>query len=384
MKIVQITTDNRDHFKEHHLDKPWFGTAPEALLQGFALLPEHEVHVVSCTRKAMRSPEKLADNIWFHSVCISKWGMMRSLYAEAVLALRSKIKEINPDIVHGQGTERECALAAVFSGYPNVITIHGNMNAIRRLGGHGAPIYFFLASHLENLALRRTDGVVCITRYTLELVQAKTRRTWVLPNAVDSRYFQVSPASHLNSPLRLICVGTICPRKNQLALLKVLSQLRPAHSIQIRFLGQVNGQTDYGGRFLETVTRLEWAEHGGFVGRDELAQELAQADGLILPSLEDNCPMVILEAQAAGVPVAASHVGGVPDLIEDGQTGVLFHPQDSDHMRSSLEAWIRTRELRQRTAEKARIQAQQRFHPKAIAEKHVEIYREVLSGKAKA
>src|SRR5437868_4415040 len=103
MKVVQITTDNRVHFKEYARPKPYFGTAPEALLQGFALLPDQvEVHVISTSRTPMVAPPQLAPNIFFHQPLLPSWGMGRSLFLGSILAVRKLIKEIRPDIVHGQ------------------------------------------------------------------------------------------------------------------------------------------------------------------------------------------------------------------------------------------------------------------------------------------
>ena len=150
MVIVQLTSDNRESFREYHKPIPWFGTAPDALLQGFAALPQDaEVHVVSCIQQPVSSPAKLADNIWFHSLHVPKLGWMRTGYQGCVRAVRRKLKELRPDIVHGQGTERDCAISAVFSGFPNVLTVHGNMNAIARL--HHSPIgtFHWLAARFE-------------------------------------------------------------------------------------------------------------------------------------------------------------------------------------------------------------------------------------------
>src|SRR5205085_8384414 len=114
MVIVQVTTDNREPFREYQKSVPWFGTAPEALLQGFAQLSEVKVHVIGCTQKPMAaSPEKLADNIWFHSLHVPKMGWLRTGYQGCIRAVRRKVRALQPDIVHGQGTERECSLSAV-------------------------------------------------------------------------------------------------------------------------------------------------------------------------------------------------------------------------------------------------------------------------------
>src|SRR5471030_3182490 len=87
MKIAILTTDNREPYRQYDKPAPWFGTAPEALLQGFAQLPEIEVHVVSCTQQPMvSSPGKLADNVFFHSLHVPKIGWQRTLYQGCVRA----------------------------------------------------------------------------------------------------------------------------------------------------------------------------------------------------------------------------------------------------------------------------------------------------------
>src|SRR5580658_7833354 len=115
MRIVILTTDNREPHKDYDNPAPYFGTAPAALLQGLAMVPEAEVHVVSCIRRPVKSPEKLAPNIHFHSLVVPKIGWMKTLFQGCVRASRRKIQEIQPDIVHGQGTEADCSLSAIFS-----------------------------------------------------------------------------------------------------------------------------------------------------------------------------------------------------------------------------------------------------------------------------
>jgi glycosyltransferase involved in cell wall biosynthesis len=87
----------------------------------------------------------------------------------------------------------------------------------------------------------------------------------------------------------------------------------------------------------------------------------------------------VLEAMAAGVPVLAAKVGGLPDLIEDGKTGVFCDPLDAASLSSGVEKLLNDQNLAAKVAEAARAQARERFHPSIIAKRHVEIYREVLS-----
>src|ERR1019366_7450700 len=194
MRIALLTTDNRTMFKDFGTPAPYFGTAPEALMRGFALTPETEVHVVSCVREKVQSPPKLAPNIFFHSLHVPKIGWMRTGYQGCIRATRKKLKEIQPDIVHGQGTERDCAISAVFSGFPNVVTIHGNMAALARQFRERAGSFVWLAGKLETFTLKRTDGVLCNSAFTEGEVRPRARRTWHVPNALREIFFAPRPA----------------------------------------------------------------------------------------------------------------------------------------------------------------------------------------------
>ena len=208
MKIAILTTDSREHFRDYNRAAPCFGTAPEALLQGFAAIGGAEIHVVSCTQQPVRSPEKIADNIWYHNLHVPKIGWLRTGYQGCIRATRKKLREIRPDIVHGQGTERDCALSAVLSGFPNVLTIHGNMRLVAKIERARPFSFWWIASWLETFAVPRSQGVVCITNYTRDAMAGLAKKTWVVPNAVDGSFFDVQPEPGPGAPV-ILCVGAI-------------------------------------------------------------------------------------------------------------------------------------------------------------------------------
>jgi glycosyltransferase involved in cell wall biosynthesis len=325
----------------------------------------------------MKSPEKLADNTWFHSLYVPKTGWMRTSYQGCIRSIRRRLKVIRPDIVHGQGTERECAIAAVFSKFPNVLTIHGNMRLIAEINQAKPFSFFWLAAQLEKIALARTRGVVCITQYTRDAVKDLAPRTWILPNAVDQSFFDVKPEP--DDSRTVLCVGAVCYRKNQNPFIRALDALAPAGRFKVVFLGQAVKEDPYAAEFLELVAARPWCEFAGFAGREQLKARLKHASLLALPSLEDNCPMAVLEAMAAGVPVLAAKVGGVPDLIEEGKTGLFCNPLDPASMRDGIARMLEHPAEVRALAGPARQQARERFHPRVIARRHVEIYREVLT-----
>jgi glycosyltransferase involved in cell wall biosynthesis len=88
--------------------------------------------------------------------------------------------------------------------------------------------------------------------------------------------------------------------------------------------------------------------------------------------------MVVIEAMAAGVPVLASKVGGVPDLIEPETTGLFCDPLKPDSFAAGVDRLLDENGLRQRLAVAAKIVARSRFHPEVIARRHVAIYLEIL------
>jgi len=378
VRTALLTTDSREHFGDYANPNPYFGTAPAALLQGFAQLPEIEVHVVSCVQHPVKSPAKIAPNIFFHGLLVPKLGWLRTGYQGCIRAVRSKLREIRPELVHGQGTERDCAISAVLSGFPNVLTIHGNMRLIAKMQNARPFTFAWLAARLEGFTLPRTRGVVCISRYTQAAVKALARQTWVVPNAVDASFFDVQPAPTPDAPPIILCVGVVCRRKNQNAFIRALDPFAAQKTITVVFLGQTD-DGDYSKEFFELVKTRPWCRHVPFAGRDQVKEYFKAARLLALPTLEDNCPMVVLEAMAAGVPVLASRVGGVPDLIESDRTGVFCDPRQPESFPTGVARLLDDREFSRRLTAEARRQAGERFHPLAIARRHLEIYREVLN-----
>jgi glycosyltransferase involved in cell wall biosynthesis len=377
LRIAMLVPDNRDEFRQYERPEPVFGPAPEALLMGLATLPEVEVHIVACTQRPLAAPERIAPNVFYHSLVVPKIGWLRTGYQGCLRAIRRKLRELQPDLVHGQGTERYCALSAVLSGHPNVITIHGNMRNIARINRARPFSFLWWSACLERLTLPRAGGVVCITRHTQQLVRDLARRTWVLPNAVDAGFFTLE-----RQPEKLpvvLCVANICHHKNQNFLIRSLDPLARELQFTLRFLGKLDQADPYSREFQTLIHDRAWCQHAGFVDRERLQQELARAALVVLPSLEENCPMAVLEAAAAGVPVAAARVGGVPDLVDEGRTGELFDPQNSAEIFAVVRRLLTSPREASKLAETAKRESVRRFHPHEVALKHVAIYRELLA-----
>lgn len=382
MKVALITTDNREFFRKYDLTAPWMSPPIAALLEGFQspeLSSDLQVHVVSCTRQPMCSPEKLGPNIFFHSLHVPKIGWMRTLYQGCIRAVRKKLREIQPNLVHGQGTEMDCAMEAVFSGLPNVVTIHGNMAELARLTPPRIGSFPWLAARLENFALKRTAGVFCNSDYTERLVKPRTRRTWRVPNALQEQYFSPAANPAHSAKCTLVNIGLVSPRKRQLEMLDVATNLsREGLQFELVFVGQANPNNPYAVEFLKRIEPLERAGCARYVGTKalgDLIQLLDASHALVHFPFEEAFGLVVAEALARNLKFFGAQVGGVMDITTDVPGAELFALDDWGGLTAAIGRWIRAGFPRPPGAAQT---MRNRYHPTVVARRHLEIYREVL------
>jgi glycosyltransferase involved in cell wall biosynthesis len=117
-----------------------------------------------------------------------------------------------------------------------------------------------------------------------------------------------------------------------------------------------------------------------FIGhRDDLPQLLASADMVAIPSLAEGLPLMLVESMAAGRPIVASRVGGLADVLANGETGLLVPPADPTALAEALIAVVESPELATRLGERARLIAEQEFSLDKMIEYTKEVYLCVLS-----
>jgi glycosyltransferase involved in cell wall biosynthesis len=378
MKIAILANDNRNERRRYSDSNPDFGPAPAALLEGLALMPDCEVHVVSCLRQPAHSPVKLYDNIFFHSLVVRKWGWMGGAYLGCITALRRKLMEIKPDLVHGQGSERYCAVAAVYSGYPNVVTIHGNMRKVAQVN-HARPFSFlWLAARLEAWTLPRTMGVLCNSAHTQQQVQPLARVTWMVPNALRKGFFSTLRGAPESPPL-LLNIGVISMLKAQNALLELASRLHRRNAkFRIQFVGPLDESTPYGAEFRSRINQLQnegYASHDPQKSEGELVELMHRAAALIHFPMEESFGLVVAEALARNLKLFAARVGGIVDIAAGVDGAELFDPDDAAGLEDAIFRWLSAGSPKIRDGAES---IRQRYHPEVIARRHLDIYQQVL------
>ena len=379
MKIAILTTDNR--YRNPRAPFPCFGAAPEALLQGFEMFPELEVHVISCVREPLSSPEKLRQNIFFHGLHVPKVGWMSTAYQGCIRAARKKIHEIRPHIVHGQGTELDSALSAVFCGFPNVITIHGNMAELARLVRARIGSFGWLAAHFEDFALKKTGGVFCNSAYTENLVQPRARKTWRVANPIRKDFFLTAVPETQPAKCILVNVGVVCERKRQLELLEVARKIhQKGLKLELQFIGVANSENAYASKFLDEFRKAETAGYARYLGCKSTADLIRcfdEASGLVHFPNEEAFGLVVAEGLSRNLKFFGTRVGGVIDITDGVPGAELFALDDWAGLEEAISRWISEGAPKKPMGTATLME--RRYAPKQIALRHVEIYREVLN-----
>jgi glycosyltransferase involved in cell wall biosynthesis len=117
--------------------------------------------------------------------------------------------------------------------------------------------------------------------------------------------------------------------------------------------------------------------------RNDVCNLMSAADVFVLPSLSEGCPVVVLEASACGVPVIATGVGGVPDLVDNGNTGIVVKPRSVAELSQAILQMMGNPDLRSEMGRKGRERIEQRFTWDTTCSKLEEFYSELIERKNK-
>jgi glycosyltransferase involved in cell wall biosynthesis len=201
----------------------------------------------------------------------------------------------------------------------------------------------------------RVDAVVGVSRFTLERHLAcgyfeQVRERLVIYNALPGRVAAGSRHQGAERPLRLGYVGQLVPTKG---IGQLVTQMRGWASSQCELLVAGKGAAAY-----ERALREEAPPNVRFLGFVDPDDVYASIDVLVVPSLwEEPLGMIVLEAYMHGIPVIAARRGGLPEIVEDGQTGRIYEPLEPHTLRDAIEGLVRDRgqlaRMRARVLEKA-------------------------------
>lgn len=266
-------------------------------------------------------------------------------------------------------------------GLPLVTTVHG----WTWTGGLNRMMAY---EWLDGLSLTRMDRVILVNQAMKEHPRLRNRpglALEVVPNGISAPgQAPVAAADPCGLRIAQFCrqgytvgaVGRLSQEKGFDLLLEALGLLA-ADGIELRLvlLGE-GGERGALERKAEALGLKERVLMPGYL-RDA-ASYLPLFAQFVMPSLTEGLPMVLLEAMQAGVPIVATRVGGIPDVLQDGAGGLLVEPGSPQALKRAMAEAMTDREAAERRVRSALTRVRDQFSSRAMAEKYSDIYRSVL------
>src|SRR5690606_14324138 len=239
----------------------------------------------------------------------------------------------------------------------------------------------------RTLALFTTRLIACTAQVADKLHDQDgidAARIVTLANGVDlQRFADVTPVDiereldASGSAPWLAVLGRLEPVKGQADLLECLALLREQG---VGFRCVLIGDGPEREALVEEVAQLQLADRVFFAGfRDKVPAWLAAIDVLVMPSRWEGLPMALLEAMALGKPVVAHEVGGIPDVVRDGQEGLLVPPHHPQKMMQALEKLLGDAVLREQMGSRALARVRANYSAEALARAYEKLYRDAMT-----
>ena len=290
----------------------------------------HEVHVITWQDNGLPK-ESLEEGFHVHRIRAPRLKFVgRSLYVLKELLL---IKHLNPVIVHAQGITRglACTLAKRMFKIPYIVW------------GRGSDVYlpWSFKGLISKFVLRDADALIALTEHMkkkmCELIGYDRSDIFVIPNGVDLNLFNSCVKRFTQPPLKveryekaIVYVGRLEPIKGVKYLIEAIKILRERGVRDLKLL--IVGEGTEKKSLKELVRKWDLENCVVFMGQvphHKIPSLLASTAIFVLPSLSEGFSNGILEAMAVGLPVIATKVAGLPEIVRNGESGFLVEPCNS-------------------------------------------------------
>lgn len=288
-----------------------------------------------------------------------------------IKALRRIIIDEKVDVVHARSRVPAwiAYLAARKTDAEFVTTCHGyySQNVMSRIMGWGK--FVIVISDV-------------IGRHMMDHFGVHPRSIRLIHRSVDLEKFKFRTRAQGRSDVVVSIVGRITPLKGHTYFLQAMAKvIRTMPFVRVRVIGGAPpAKQDYKESLVLLTRRLGIAENVEFMGnRSDIPQLLNETDILVLSTVTPEAfGRVLIEAQASGVPVVATKVGGVLEIVEHEKTGLLVLPADPDGMAAAVMRLINDRKLGDAMAAEARRVVETKYTLQEMAEKTVAVYNEAV------
>lgn len=295
-------------------------------------------------------------------------------FAEAGLVARAMQTESLAHL-HNHFSNSSCSVAMLASelgGFPFSFTMHG-------------PAEFFEPKYWRlDQKIRRAKFVCCISHFCRSqgMIFAppdKWDRMHVVHCGVDAASYE--PVRHEGRGNRLLFVGRLAPVKGVPVLLESLAILRREHPDVVLTLAGDGPDRQFLERRAAELGLQQHARFLGYQSQSQVRRLLRETDVFVSSSFAEGVPVVLMEAMAAGVPVVATRIAGVPELVDDGVCGWLVPPGDPGALADKIDMLLADAHARTRFALAGRQKVEQEFDLAAESQRLCQILTDALEGR---
>ncbi|HEY8205274.1 MAG TPA: N-acetyl-alpha-D-glucosaminyl L-malate synthase BshA [Pyrinomonadaceae bacterium] len=343
----------------------------------------HTVHFISSSLPTRLT--QLNERVRFHEVEMMSYPLFE--HQPYTLALATKMATVaeneNLDLLHVHYAIPH-SISAILAR--ESIKSHRRLPVITTL--HGTDITLVGADRsylpITKYALEQSDGVTAISNY---LKQATIEhfafdRIEVIPNFVCPDEYKPKIDCELREALSpdgapvLVHVSNFRPVKRPVDCIEILARVLRKTKARLVMVGDGSERTNC----LHRAKCLSISDHCIFVGKQpNIVDYLCASDILLLPSEQESFGLAALEAMAVQVPVIASRVGGLPEVVDDGENGFLSSVGDVDKMAEDAARLLMDAKLRKEFGRRARASAIERYSTHKIIPKYIEFYERILA-----
>ncbi len=266
---------------------------------------------------------------------------------------------------------------------PLVIRLHGSAYAFRKHSGEPVGAGERWDRRLQLRALRSAAAVTAPSGYQAAEVAREMgwprRRIQVVPNPLDPGILAAAesePAVGTDAPI-VLYAGRLAKVKGVEPLLRAVKEVR-SHAPDARFVlagpWQMDSKPASLGIEMSAETNADGVSWTGQASRERLIALYRRASVFVMPSYFESFGIAVIEAMAFGLPVVATTAGGLPELVRDGETGILVPPGDPHALSEALLHLLRDRPLAHRMGQAGRRWVLERFTPDTVARTMLCVY----------
>ncbi len=346
------------------------------LAQGISKIgKEHKVTVICFTGLISENKEYFYQGVrYIYLKSESKIYNFLTFYSKEYKKVRSLLNQIKPDIIHAQGRQIE-ALYALYSKYLTVLTSHGEIR--NELLSYKVNLRFLrslLLEYLVNKKMKWAIGVSpsCVADLKRFLPQDKV---FLIDNAIDFAFFKNNDLIYNKY---FLFVGSLTERKGAFKVVQLLEQF-PSFSVKMAFQSKEVGYLAKIKRYVKEKGFEDRVEFLGNVSSIELTEQMRKCYCVCLPSDFESFGMSLAECQAVGKPVVASNVGGIPYVISDKKTGLLFNLDKTDDFTKNVSFLVNNPKSAMKMGKYAKKIAFERWHPISVAKETIEVYHKIIN-----